>query len=87
MGVIMAFMVGYVLGTRAGREGMEQLLDSVEAIARSEEARALAVMGLNLVGGPLRDALLPSDSSGMRPSPVVEIALGVLSGFGRRVAA
>jgi hypothetical protein len=87
MGVIMAFMVGYVLGTRAGREGMEELLDSVEAIARSDEARALAVMGLNLVGGPLRDALLPTDDRGPRSSPVVQIAMSVLSEFSRRVAA
>jgi hypothetical protein len=87
VGVIMAFMVGYVLGTRAGREGMEELLDSIEAIAQSEEVRALAVMGLNFVGGPLRDALLPSDARGTRPSPVVEIAMGVLSRLGRRAAA
>jgi hypothetical protein len=86
MGVIMAFMAGYVLGTRAGREGMEELLDSVEAIARSDEVRELVVAGLNLLGGPLREALLPSDSSGTRPSPVVEIAIGVLNGFGRRAA-
>jgi hypothetical protein len=86
MGVIMAFTVGYVLGTRAGREGMEQLLDAVESIVRSEEVQGLAVMGLNFVGGPLRDALLARDDRGPRSSPVVEIAMGVLSGFGRRVA-
>jgi uncharacterized protein with ACT and thioredoxin-like domain len=86
MGVIMAFMVGYVLGTRAGREGMEQLVDAVEAIATSEEVHALVVTGLNLMGGPLRDALLGNDDRGQRSSPVIEIAMGVLSGFGRRVA-
>lgn len=86
MGVIMAFMVGYVLGTRAGRQGMEQLLDAVEAIATSEEVRAMAVTGLNLVGGPLREALLANDDRGARSSPVVEIAMGVLSGLGRRAA-
>jgi hypothetical protein len=86
MGVIMAFLAGYVLGTRAGREGMEQLLDGVEEIARSEEVRGLVVTGLNLVGGPLRDALLPPDDGLQRPSPVIEIAMGVLSGLSRRAA-
>ncbi|MDQ6669864.1 MAG: hypothetical protein M3069_03800 [Chloroflexota bacterium] len=82
----MAFAVGYVLGTRAGREGMEQLLDAVEEIVRSEEVQALAVSALNLAGGPLREALLPSDERGARSSPVVQIAMGVLSGFSRRAA-
>lgn len=86
MGVIMAFLVGYVLGTRAGREGMAQLVDAFETIVSSDEVQTLAVAGLNFVGGPLRDAVLPRDDRDPRSSPVVEIAMGVLSAISRRAA-
>jgi hypothetical protein len=88
MGVIMAFLVGYVLGTRAGREGMEQLLDAVGDIAASEEVQGLVTTGLHLVGGPLREVLLPGDAraSSPRSSVVVEMAMGVLNGLSRRAA-
>jgi len=86
MGIIMASLVGYVVGTRAGRAGMGELVDGVEAIVTCDEVRALAVTGLNLIGGPLRDALLPRADGGQGSSPVVEIAMGVLSGLSRRAA-
>jgi hypothetical protein len=47
MGVILAFFVGYMLGTRAGGEGMEQLLDSLDAIARSDELGGFVGAGLD----------------------------------------
>jgi hypothetical protein len=89
MGVILAFFIGYVLGTRAGREGMEELIDSVEQIARSEEVRGLITMGAALLGIPLREVLLPTDPRGSRATSagsMAEFAMGMISNFNRRVA-
>jgi hypothetical protein len=41
MGAIGGFVVGYLLGTRAGRRGLEELVEAWGTIRRSEEVRAL----------------------------------------------
>ncbi len=89
MGVILAFFVGYVLGTRAGREGLEQLVDGLVEIARSDEVRQMVALGAALVGRPLREVVLPTDSRDNRATTVgsvAEIAMGVISNINRRVA-
>lgn len=39
MGVIVGFIVGYVLGTRAGEDGFEELNTTVRSITSSEELK------------------------------------------------
>ena len=39
------FVVGYLLGARAGREGLGELVDALNTIRRSDEVRGL-VAGL-----------------------------------------
>ena len=39
--VIIGFAVGYIVGTRQGREGMQKALDSAQAIWASPETRKL----------------------------------------------
>jgi hypothetical protein len=89
MGVIVAFLVGYVLGTRAGREGMQQLVNAVEEIAQSPEVRGLVATGMSLLDGSLREAVLPSDRRSSRATTagsIADLAIGVISNFNRRVA-
>jgi hypothetical protein len=59
MGVVVAFLVGYVLGARAGREGLEELLDSLQTISQSNEFRGVLGTGLALVDSTVRGMLAP----------------------------
>lgn len=57
MEAIGGFVVGYLLGARAGREGLEELLAAWNSIRRSEELQALLGGALGLLGGVLRQAV------------------------------
>lgn len=54
MGTMMGFVLGYVLGTRAGEEGWQALVESWQTISSSEEMRGLVTGGLDVAGGFLR---------------------------------
>jgi hypothetical protein len=45
MGTLIGFAVGYLMGTRAGREGLEQLQRAWETIVRSQEVRDMVSGG------------------------------------------
>ncbi len=45
--VVLGFAVGYLVGTRQGREGLQKALDSAQAIIASEETRRLLGEGLS----------------------------------------
>lgn len=42
MDVLAAFLVGYLLGTRQGREGFERVISSLRVIAESNVAKELS---------------------------------------------
>ena len=46
MEVVLGFVVGYLVGTRQGRDGLRNALDSAQAIMASEESRRLLGEGL-----------------------------------------
>jgi hypothetical protein len=50
MGTFIGFMVGYVLGARAGREKYEELLLAWEALKGTAEFQALVTLGTTLLG-------------------------------------
>ncbi|HKE76199.1 MAG TPA: hypothetical protein VKB57_21460 [Acidimicrobiales bacterium] len=56
MGAIVGVVVGYVLGTRAGEKGWEELRDAWETISTSEEVRDLVSGGLSMAGDMVRRA-------------------------------
>jgi len=45
--VVFGFAIGYWVGTRQGREGLQKALDSVQAIMASDETRRLLGEGLS----------------------------------------
>jgi hypothetical protein len=47
MEVLIGFAVGYWVGTRQGREGLERTVDSVREIAAHPETRRLLGVGLS----------------------------------------
>ncbi len=58
--VIIGFAVGYLVGTRQGRQGMQKALDSAQAIWASPETRKLLSEGLTAfeaVAAPTLDRL------------------------------
>ena len=65
--VVIGFAVGYWIGTRQGRQGLQQALDSAQAIAASPETRKLVSEGLaalEAVTAPVLDRLGSKSSRG-----------------------
>lgn len=54
MGVMIGVAVGYILGTRAGAEGYEELVKAVRTITSSGELKELAVGAAGLLGDVLK---------------------------------
>jgi hypothetical protein len=48
MGTMLGMVIGYVLGTRAGEKGYDELRDAWKTIRTSEEVKDLAVGGIAL---------------------------------------
>jgi len=58
--VVIGFVVGYLVGTRQGRQGMQRALDSAQAIWASPETKRLLSEGLTAfetAAGPAMDRL------------------------------
>ena len=68
MEVLIGFAVGYWVGTRQGREGMQRVVDSAREIWESPEARRLVSDGLSAVQGRRRRRLSPTSSE--RPAAI-----------------
>ncbi len=66
MEVVIGFAVGYLVGTRQGRQGMQRALDSAQAIWVSPETKRLLTEGLTAlesVTAPAMDRLGNKSSS------------------------
>jgi hypothetical protein len=57
MEALIGFAVGYLVGTRDGREGLERVIDAWQSISRSEEFRSLLATGLSIGSGLLSRGL------------------------------
>jgi hypothetical protein len=76
METIIGFAAGYLAGTRDGREGLDRIKTSVEAIVKSPETRRLATQAISIAGAVARQAA----SRGIGGT-----ASGVAAGLVRRV--
>jgi hypothetical protein len=56
METIIGFVAGYLAGAKEGKEGLDRLKSSVEAIARSPEVRRMATEAMSLTGTLMRRA-------------------------------
>jgi hypothetical protein len=54
MGAMVGVVIGYVLGTRAGERGFEELKESWETISSSQEVRDMIAGGVALAAVMLR---------------------------------
>ena len=75
--VIIGFAVGYLVGTRQGRQGMQKALDSAQAIWASPETRKLLSEGITAfeaVAAPALDRL--GTRSGRGNASVISSMMG-----------
>lgn len=54
MGVMLGFFAGYVMGARAGQQGLEDLVGTLKQILGSGELKELVSGGLGLLGEALQ---------------------------------
>ncbi|MGA7419593.1 MAG: hypothetical protein WB765_05020 [Acidimicrobiales bacterium] len=54
MGAMIGFVLGYALGTRAGEQGWNDLVESWRTISSSDEVRDILVGGLSIARDYLR---------------------------------
>lgn len=70
MGVLIGVIVGYVMGAKAGEQGIEELKEAWATIRASEEAKELLAGGLSMAaslitrGGGMLSERLQSASTG-----------------------
>ena len=54
MGVIIGVIVGYVMGAKAGEQGLAEAKEAWATIRSSDEAREIVAGGMSMVAGLLR---------------------------------
>jgi hypothetical protein len=59
METVIGFIVGYLVGTSQGRDGMASVRKSLEAIRKSPESRRLAAQATGIAGIVLKHATRP----------------------------
>ena len=73
METIIGFAAGYLVGSKEGKAGYERLKTSVQAIAKSNEARRLAADAASLAGMLVRQ--VSARGVGASASGVAELVL------------
>ena len=67
--VVFGFAVGYYIGTRQGRKGLQEAIESAQAIMASPETRRLlseAISTFETVAGPVMERMGRRSSASMR---------------------
>ncbi len=77
METIIGFAAGYLVGSKEGKAGYERLKTSIQAIAKSNEARRLAADAASLAGMLVRQ--VSARGVGASASGVAELVLGRLN--------
>ena len=88
MDVLIGFAVGYWVGTRQGREGLQKAMDSAQAIWASPETKRLVSEGLTAfeaVAAPAMDRL-GTKSNGRRAALISTVVDELIERRARRAA-
>jgi len=86
--VVLGFVVGYWIGTRQGRKGLHEALDSAQAIWASPETKRLlgeALSGLEVVAGPAMERV-GGRSNGSRVALIGSVVDELIERRSRRAA-
>jgi hypothetical protein len=57
METLIGFAIGYLVGTRQGREGLRNARDSVDAIRRSPDVQQLVSSGVSMAGATVKQLM------------------------------
>jgi hypothetical protein len=85
--VVLGFVVGYWVGTRQGRKGLLQAMDSAQAIWASPETRRLLGEGLSAVealAAPAMDRMNGRSGQGGRAALIGSVVDGLIERRQRR---
>jgi hypothetical protein len=86
--VVIGFVAGYLVGTRQGRKGMQQALESAQAILASPETRNLlgeVLSGAEALAGPVMERV-GSRAGGRRVALIGNVVDELIERRSRRAA-
>ena len=87
--VVFGFAVGYYLGTRQGRRGLQEAIESAQAIMASPETRRLlseAISTFEAVAGPAMERMGRRSGSGSRVALIGSVVDELIERRSRRAA-
>jgi hypothetical protein len=87
--VVLGFAVGYYIGTRQGRKGLQDAIESAQAIVASPETRRFlseAISTAENVAGPLMERLGRGNKGGTRAAFIGSVVDEVIERRSRRAA-
>ena len=89
MEVVFGFAVGYYIGTRQGRKGLQEAIDSAPAILASPETRRFlseAITTLETVAGPAMERVGRKSKGGTRAAFIGSVMDELIERRARRAA-
>ena len=89
MEVVFGFAVGYYLGTRQGRRGLQEAIESAQAIMASPETRRLlseAISTFETVAGPAMERMGRRTEGGTRAALIGSVVDELIERRSRRAA-
>ena len=89
MEVVLGFAVGYYLGTRQGRKGMQEAIESAQAIMASPETRRFlseAITTFEAVAGPAVERMGRRSRTGNRVAFIGSVVDELIERRSRRAA-
>jgi hypothetical protein len=87
--VVFGFAVGYYIGTRQGRKGLQEAIDSAQAIVASPETRRMlseAISMFETVAGPAMERVGRKSNGGSRAALFGSVVDELIERRSRRAA-
>jgi len=87
--VVLGFAVGYYIGTRQGRKGLQEAIDSAQAIVASPETRRMlseAISMFETVAGPAMERMGRKTNGGSRAALFGSVVDELIERRSRRAA-
>jgi hypothetical protein len=87
--VVLGFAVGYYIGTRQGRKGLQEAIDSAQAIAASPETRRMlseAISMFETAAGPVLERVGGKSNGGSRAALFGSVVDELIERRSRRAA-
>lgn len=57
MGALFGFVIGYLIGTKSGNKGLDEIKDAWKMISASDEFKGLTQTGMSIAGEVLKNGI------------------------------